>query len=146
MPMTTALTRRTMLTGGLGFSGAAALPGAPASPTVGAKYYHVSQSSINYQAEFDSGKMDIFSFMDTCRALDLDGLDIHVKQLKSQTDRAYLKQVRRACLDRGMPIASICVSTEFGRSAEAIPKEVEKARVAIDVGMLIGAPILRTFV
>jgi hypothetical protein len=39
--------------------------------------------------------MDIFSFMDTCRALDLDGLDIHVGQLKSQVDRAYLKDVRR---------------------------------------------------
>jgi sugar phosphate isomerase/epimerase len=106
----------------------------------------VSQSSINYQAEFNSGKMDIFGFMDTCRALDLDGLDIHVSQLKSQIDRAYLKQVRRGCLDRGMPIASICVSTEFGRSAEAVPKELEKARVAMEAGMFLGAPILRTFV
>ena len=106
----------------------------------------MSQSTINYQAEFNAGKMDIFGFMDTCRALDLDGLDIHVGQLKSQTDRAYLKEVRRACLNRGMPIASICVSTEFGRSAEAIPKELEKARVAMEAGMFLGAPILRTFV
>jgi len=106
----------------------------------------MSQSTINYQAEFNAGKMDIFSFMDTCRGLDLDGLDIHVGQLKSQTDRAYLKDVRRGCLNRGMPIASICVSTEFGRSAEAIPKELEKARAAIEAGMFLGAPILRTFV
>jgi sugar phosphate isomerase/epimerase len=106
----------------------------------------VSQSTINYQAEFNSGKMDIFGFMDTCRALDLDGLDIHVSQLKSQIDRAYLKEVRRGCLNRGMPIASICVSTEFGRSAEAVPKELEKARVAMEAGMFLGAPILRTFV
>jgi sugar phosphate isomerase/epimerase len=45
-----------------------------------------------------------------------------------------------------MPIASICVSTEFGRSAEAVPGEVEKARVAMEAGMFLGAPILRTFV
>ena len=140
------LTRRAILAGGAGFAGAAPFLGAPASPGVRPKYFHVSQSSINYQAEFNSGKMDIFKFMDTCRALDLDGLDIHVGQLKSQTDRAYLKEVRRGCLNRGMPVASICVTTEFGRSAEAVPKELEKARVAMETGMFLGAPILRAFV
>ena len=93
--MTSELTRRAMLAGSVGLAGAARLAGAPANPAVRPKYFHVSQSSINYQAEFNSGKMDIFSFMDTCRALDLDGLDIHVGQLKSQVDRAYLKEVRR---------------------------------------------------
>jgi L-ribulose-5-phosphate 3-epimerase len=144
--MTTELTRRAMLAGSAALTGATRLAGAPAAPAVRPKYFHISQSSINYQAEFKSGKMDIFSFMDTCRALDLDGLDIHVGQLKSQVDRAYLKDVRRGCLNRGMPMASICVTTEFGRSAEAIPKEVEKARVAMETGMFLGAPILRAFV
>src|SRR5262252_9895133 len=122
----TELSRRTMLAGSAALAGAAGLAGAPANPGSRPKYFHVSQSSINYQAEFRSGKMDIFSFMDTCRALDLDGLDIHVGQLKSQSDRAYLKEVRRGCLNRGLPMASICVTTEFGRSAEAIPQEVRK--------------------
>jgi sugar phosphate isomerase/epimerase len=144
--MTSDLTRRVMLANSVGVAGVPGLVGAPANPTVRPKYYHLSQSTINYQAEFNSGKMDIFGFMDTCRALDLDGLDIHVSQLKSQIDRAYLKEVRRGCLNRGMPIASICVSTEFGRSAEAVPKELEKARVAMEAGMFLGAPILRTFV
>ena len=102
--MTTELTRRAMLASGVGLTAAARLAGAPAPPpAVRPKYYHTSQSSINYQAEFNSGKMDIYSFMDTCRALDLDGLDIHVGQLKSQVDKAYLKDVRRGCLNRGMP-------------------------------------------
>ena len=144
--MSNELTRRAVLASGVGFAGTAGLAAAPANPAVRPKYFHMSQSTINYQAEFNAGKMDIFSFMDTCRALDLDGLDIHVSQLKSQVDRAYLKEVRRGCLNRGMPIASICVSTEFGRSAEAIPKELEKARVAMEAGMFLGAPILRTFV
>ena len=143
--MSSELTRRAMLAGGAGLSGAN-IVGAPANAAVRPKYYHVSQSTINYQAEFNAGKMDMFSFMDTCRRLDLDGVDIHVKQLKSETDRAYLKEVRRGCLDRGLPIASICVSTEYGRSAETIPAELEKARVAIEAGMFLGAPILRTFV
>jgi sugar phosphate isomerase/epimerase len=146
LPMTSELTRRAMLAGSAGLAGASRLVGAPANPASRPKYYHMSQSTINYQAEFNAGKMDIYSFMDTCRALDLDGLDIHVNQLKSQVDRAYLKEVRRGCLNRGMPIASICVTTEFGRSAEAVPKELEKARTAIEAGMFLGAPILRTFV
>ena len=144
--MTSEMTRRALFAASAAFAGARRLAGAPANPTARPKYYHLSQSSINYQAEFNSGKMDIFSFMDICRALDLDGLDIHVGQLKSQVDRAYLKEVRRGCLNRGMPIASICVSTEFGRSAEAVPKELAKARAAIEAGMFLGAPILRTFV
>ena len=144
--MSNELSRRAMLAGSVGVAGIARLAAAPANPAARPKYFHLSQSTINYQAEFNFGKMDIFSFMDTCRALDLDGLDIHVSQLKSQVDRAYLKQVRRECLNRGMPIASICVSTEFGRSAEAIPKELEKARIAMETGMFLGAPILRTFV
>src|SRR5262245_1562041 len=144
--MTSEMSRRAMLAGSVGVAGAAGLVAAPAGPATRPNYYHLSQSSINYQAEFNAGKMDIFSFMDTCRALDLDGLDIHVGQLKSQVDRAYLKEVRRGCLNRGLPIASICVTTEFGRSAEAIPKEVEKAKIAIEAGMFLGAPILRTFV
>src|SRR4051812_46334866 len=113
--MSTQLTRRTLLAGGAGLAAATTLTGAPATPAARPKYYHVSQSTINYQAEFNAGKMDMFSFMDTCRTLDLDGVDIHVGQLKSQTDRAYLKEVRRGCLNRGLPVASICVSTEYGR-------------------------------
>ena len=101
--MTTELTRRAMLAGSVALTSAASLAAAPANPAVRPKYFHMSQSSINYQAEFRDGKMDIYSFMDTCRTLDLDGLDIHVGQLKSQTDRAYLKDVRRGCLNRGMP-------------------------------------------
>lgn len=144
--MSNKLSRREVLASSVGLAGTVGLAAAPANPAVRPKYFHMSQSTINYQAEFNAGKIDIFGFMDTCRALDLDGLDIHVSQLKSQVDRAYLKEVRRGCLNRGMPIASICVSTEFGRSAEAIPKELEKARVAMEAGMFLGAPILRTFV
>ena len=89
--------------------------------------------------------MDIFSFLDTCRALALDGADIHMSGLKN-TGHPHLKAVRRRALDMGLSISCLGVTTEFGRSAEAVPKEVEKAREAIDVGMFLGAPVLRVFV
>ena len=89
--------------------------------------------------------MDIFSFLTTCRALALDGADIHMTGLKN-TARPHLKEVRRRALDMGLSVSCLGVSTEFGRSAEAVPKEIEKARAAIDVGMFLGAPVLRVFV
>jgi sugar phosphate isomerase/epimerase len=101
--------------------------------------------TLSYGKQFTSGQMDIFRFLDTCRALNLDGVDIHVRNLKG-TDKPHLKEVRRQCLDRGLSVSSACVTTEFGHSAEAIPKEIENAREAMEVGMFLGAPILRVFV
>src|SRR2546430_14384341 len=121
MPMTNELTRRAMFAGSVAFAGAARLAAAPANPTVRPKYFHISQSTINYQAEFNAGKMDIFSFMDTCRAMDLDGLDIHVGQLKSQVDRAYLKEVRRGGPQPGMPGAAPLAGPGVGAGARAPP-------------------------
>jgi L-ribulose-5-phosphate 3-epimerase len=101
--------------------------------------------TLSYQNQFKAGKMDIFSFLTTCRALDLDGADIHVKSLMN-TSRPHLKEVRRRSLDMGLSISCLGVSTEFGRSAEAIPGELAKAREAIDVAMFLGSPLLRVFV
>jgi sugar phosphate isomerase/epimerase len=89
--------------------------------------------------------MDVFSFLTTCRTLALDGADIHMSGLKN-TSRTHLKDVRRRALNMGLSISCLGVSTEFGRSAEAVPKELEKVREAIDVGMFLGAPVLRVFV
>src|ERR1044071_3219020 len=95
--------------------------------------------TLSYQNQFRAGKMDIFSFLTTCQALALDGADIHMSGLKNTT-RPHLKEVRRRALDVGLSISCLGVSTEFGRSAENIPREIEKARQAIDVGMFLGAP------
>jgi sugar phosphate isomerase/epimerase len=101
--------------------------------------------TLSYQNQFRAGKMDIFSFLTTCRALDLDGADIHINSLKN-TSTPHLKEVRRKALDSGLSVSCLGVSTEFGRSAENIPRELNKAKEAIQVGMFLGAPLLRVFV
>lgn len=101
--------------------------------------------SLSYQNQFRAGKMDLLSFIKTARALNLDGVDLHMNHLP-RFDRAYLKQLRRACLDNGMSIPSFPVSTEFARDASKIPAELEKARVAMEVGLYLGAPLIRVFV
>ena len=144
--MSSELTRRAMLAGGVGFAGAAAHRRRAREPCgqteVLSREPIDDQLSGGVQCRQD-GHVQLHGHMPGAGS---GWLDIHVGQLKSQTDRAYLKEVRRGCLNRGLPIASICVSTEYGRSAEAIPKELEKARVAMEAGMFLGAPILRTFV
>lgn len=101
--------------------------------------------SLSYQNQFRTGKMDLLGFIRTARSLNLDGVDLHMNHLP-RFDRIYLKQLRRACLDNGMSVPSFPVSTEFARDASKIPAELEKARVAMEVGLYLGAPLIRVFV
>lgn len=89
--------------------------------------------------------MDIFSFIRQCRALNFDGIDPHYRDL-GDASREMLKRVRRTALDNGLSISSMCVSTEFGRNAAAIPAEIEKAKKAMEAGMFLGSPVCRLFV
>lgn len=101
--------------------------------------------SLSFQHEFRAARMDMFSFIKHARSLNLDGFDPHFQHLV-RLDRLYLKQIRRAAIDNGLTISSMPVSTEFGRDAARIPAEIEKARVAMEAGMFLGAPVLRVFV
>ncbi len=101
--------------------------------------------SLSYARQFNARNMDIFKFLDTCRALDLDGVSVHIRNLNG-TDKAHLKEVRRRCLDLGLTMACFCVSTRFGGPEDTHPAEIAKAREAMDVGMFLGAPLLRVFV
>ena len=101
--------------------------------------------SLSFQNQFKAGKMDIFSYIRQCRALNFDGIDPHMRDL-GDANRDMLKRVRRQALDSGLSISSICVTTEFGRNKDAIPQEIAKAKQAMEVGMFLGAPICRVFV
>lgn len=101
--------------------------------------------SLSYQNQFRAGKMDLPAFIRTARALSLDGVDLHMQNLKS-FDRIYLKQLRRLCLDNGLSIPSFPVSTEFGLYPDRINAEIEKCRVAMETGLFLGAPLVRVFV
>ena len=109
------------------------------------KHYPISCGSLNYQEQFKAGKMDIFSFLDACRAMKLDGVDINVQRSLKSTDKAYLNEVCQQCLNHKLKVSSVLVTTEFAQSAETIPKEVETARRAMEVGVILGAPVLRVF-
>jgi len=100
---------------------------------------------LSYSQLFANGEMDLFRFLDTCRELSLDGVALHSDSLNA-TERPYLKEVRRRCLDLGLTISCFCVSTDFATSDEIVPAQLEKARAAMEVGMFLGAPLVRVFV
>jgi sugar phosphate isomerase/epimerase len=101
--------------------------------------------SLSFQNQFRAKKMDIFSYIKQCRALNFDGVDPHVRDL-GDGNRDLLKKVRRQSLDNGLSISSMCITTEFGRNPDAVPAEIEKARKGMEIGMFLGAPIARLFV
>jgi sugar phosphate isomerase/epimerase len=101
--------------------------------------------TLSFQNQFKQGKMDIFKFIQQCRALNFDR-DRPAHEYLGGTGKDHLKKVRRLALDSGLSIASMCVSTEFGRDAAAVPAQIDKAREAMEVGMMLGAPVLRVFV
>jgi len=100
--------------------------------------------SLSYQKAFRDGQMDFFSFIQTCRELDLDGVDLHGHHFRS-FDRDYLWQIKTACVRQGLTIACVSIPNNFALAAEALPAEVEKTHRLIDAAAYLGAPIVRVF-
>jgi sugar phosphate isomerase/epimerase len=100
--------------------------------------------SLSYQRRFQSGEMDAFRFLETCRSLNLEAASFHIRNLGG-TDSEQLKKVRRAYLDEGLGVGALGVTTDFGVSREMLPAELDKAKEAIRVAMFLGAPTIRVF-
>ncbi|HEV3164065.1 MAG TPA: SMP-30/gluconolactonase/LRE family protein [Isosphaeraceae bacterium] len=104
----------------------------------------LSNYSLNYAGLIAKGKIDIFGFLALCRGLGLEGASLHIRDLPG-TQPEVLAKVRRACLDHGLSIAMVTVSTNFGQPEPKQAGELAQARDAIRVASFLGAPLLRVF-
>src|SRR5262249_51621293 len=104
----------------------------------------LSNYSLNYPREFSGKRMDVFSFLSLCRQLGVEGASLHVRDLEN-TEPDYLRRVRRAYLDNGLSVSLLSVSTNFGQAAEKHDAEFVRARAAVKVAAVLGAPVLRIF-
>jgi sugar phosphate isomerase/epimerase len=100
--------------------------------------------SLSFQRCFQRNKMDIFTFLEACRNINLDAASFHVRNLGGTTPE-HLKRVRRRYFDLGLALGAIGVTTNFGLSKAELPAELEKAREGIEVAMFLGAPTVRVF-
>lgn len=104
----------------------------------------ISNYSLNYARLLANGELDIFGFLELCRALGVEGASLHVRDLAS-TDPAYLKKIRRAYVDQGLSVSLLTVTTDFGQPESRHAQEFDKVRQALQVAMFLGAPLLRVF-
>jgi sugar phosphate isomerase/epimerase len=100
--------------------------------------------SLSYQRAFERKEMDILTFLETCRNLNLDAASFHLRNLGEAT-LEHLKVVRRKYFDLGLTPGAIGVTTDFGLSREKLLEELEKAKEGIRVAMFLGAPTIRVF-
>jgi sugar phosphate isomerase/epimerase len=104
----------------------------------------LSCMSLSYQHCFERKEMDLLTFLEVCRNLNLDAASFHIRNL-GKTTPEYLKTVRRKYFDLGLSPGAIGVTTDFGLSKEKLPEELEKTREGIRVAMYLGAPTVRVF-
>jgi sugar phosphate isomerase/epimerase len=100
--------------------------------------------SLSFKPEFDAGQLDDLRFIDLCAQLDLDGVHFNVASLRS-LERGHLRQVKRACVERGLGIACLGVSNDFGRPPEEQEAVHRRVRRGIEAARFLGAPVLRLF-
>lgn len=104
----------------------------------------LSLQSLSYRDTFNAGDIDLFGMIDRAAELRLDGIDIHFAHFAA-TDDAYLRRVRRACIDRGLHICYIGVSNNFGATGDELRAQVDNMKHWIDVAARLGSPMVRAF-
>ena len=100
--------------------------------------------SLSFKPEFASRQMDDLKFIDLCAQLALDGVDFNLSSFHS-LEQEHLKKIKKTCFERGLNIACLGVSNDFGRPAneqEAVRKQV---RQGIDTAQFLGVPVVRLF-
>jgi sugar phosphate isomerase/epimerase len=100
--------------------------------------------SLSFKPEFTAKQMDDLKFIELCSMLQLDGVDFNMGSFTS-LDRDHLKKIKKTCLERGLSIACIGISNDFGRPAEEQETVLKQVREGIDTAQFLGAPLVRLF-
>lgn len=100
--------------------------------------------SLSFNRAISAGTMSLDTFIDWCYAQRLDGVDLHASHIPSQNSKT-LMQLKRHCLDCGLPVACLCVSNNFGLPDTHVVQHVETAKRWIDAALVLGAPLVRLF-
>src|SRR5262245_28644835 len=100
--------------------------------------------SLSFKREFQSKQMDDLKLIDLCGLLELDGVDFNLSSFHS-LDRDHLKTVKKRCLDRGLTIACLGISNDFGRPPQEQEAVQNQIRQGIATAQFLGAPVVRLF-
>lgn len=100
----------------------------------------------SYNRTFDAGKLNLEKLLKVCaEELKIGGIDIISVHLSS-TDKKYLLKIKKMATDLNITIACLSPSSSFGQPDEKGRQEqVEDVRKWLEVGIILGAPVLRIF-
>ena len=105
----------------------------------------LSNYSLSYASQFTQGQMDVFKFLSLCRELGVEGASLHVRHLAS-TEPDYLKQVRRAYLDKGLSVSHVHRLDQLRPAAGASTRRSSRRPARRSAWPCSsGAPLLRVF-
>lgn len=95
--------------------------------------------------ELNSGKMDLFDWIETSVILECEGLELLPSFLRYPEDPAYVAQVRKAVEERGMVVAMMCYSPDFTvQDKEELSQQIEGQKAAIRLSAELGCRYCRT--
>jgi len=99
----------------------------------------------SFNKAFANGRMDIFSFVEKCNDLNLQGVEFNRGYFGSSfTDTRVLNVLKRLAASLSLDIVAISIENNFCRNTwEDIKKEKNIILEGLDVAYHLGAPILR---
>jgi sugar phosphate isomerase/epimerase len=100
--------------------------------------------SLSYGRGFREGRVDLLSFIEKAREMELDGVDLHTAGFASQ-ERGYLQKVKEECLRHGLTIACVSIPNEYGNPEKGNEAEVAMTKSWIETAHFLGAPLVRVF-
>ena len=107
----------------------------------------------------DGQSMDAEEFVELAYELRLDAVDFQLDRGLRSRDLDYLLRLKRACLNRGLPIGFLGIGGGFigstapphlGGLGAPLPREelrrrIDEAKAAVDDAAFMGAPLIRIF-
>ena len=107
----------------------------------------------------DGQSMDAEEFVELAYELRLDAVDFQLDRGLRSRDRDYLLRLKRACLNRGLPIGFLGIGSGFigstapphlGGVGAPLPRDelrrrIDEAKAAVDDAAYMGAPLIRIF-
>ena len=100
--------------------------------------------SLSFERQFKAKQMDDLSFIDLCGKLQLDGIDLNIRSLRS-VEKDHLAKIKRACLEKGLSIACVGINNNFGRPPGEHDPVLQDIQSGIDAAYYLGAPVVRLF-
>lgn len=98
-------------------------------------------TSRSFWRAFDDGSMAVVDFIEVCRELGLDGVDLDAGYLAS-FDHTYLWEIKGACLQGGLSIANIAIPSNFTLPPSELPTELDRVKTYLDAASFLNAPMV----